>query len=244
MAKKSPLVAMVVAGLVSLHASPGRAAVKQHDLIADNMVLQQGMQVPLWGSADVGEQVTVQFQDQEVTTTAKDGKWLVRLDKLKAGGPFEMTIRATNTIHLKNVLVGEVWICSGQSNMEMSVQATHDAGKTIANSANPMIRLFTVAKRPASAPLADVKGDWAECGPKTVPGFTAVGYFFGRDLEKALQVPVGLIHTSWGGTPAEAWTSRQALETEPALKYMADNQARPLRDYPKALDHFSEELAR
>jgi sialate O-acetylesterase len=140
----------------------------------------------------------------------------------------------SNTIHIKNVLVGEVWICSGQSNMEWPLQFTVDANKSIESSANPMIRLFTVAKRPASASLTEVHGKWDECGPKTVGSFSAVGYFFGRDLQKALKVPVGLIHTSWGGTPAEAWTSRQTLEAEPTLKYMAEKQDHDLHEYPQA----------
>jgi sialate O-acetylesterase len=241
MTRKNPLLVVALFGLFS---SSSWAAVKPHALIAENMVLQQGMKVPIWGTADDGEQVTVQFQGQEATATAREGKWLVRLDNLKTGGPYEMTIRGSNTIHFKNVLVGEVWICSGQSNMEWPVQATQDAGKTIEQSTNPMIRLFTVAKRPASAPLKEVQGSWAECGPNAVPGFSAVGYFFGRDLQKALQVPVGLIHTSWGGTPAEAWTSREALEAEPSLRYMAEKQDRELHDYPKALDRFAEEFGR
>ena len=165
------------------------------------------------------------FQGQEASTTAKDGKWLVQLDNLKAGGPFEMTIAGKNEIHLKNVYVGDVWICSGQSNMEMALFSTENAAKAIAGSKNPNIRLFTVPKIPAGTPRHEVpvvggfpqnaQGKWLECGPQTTPNFTAVAYFFGRDLEKSLKVPIGLIHTSWGGTPAEAWTSKPALEKEP-----------------------------
>jgi sialate O-acetylesterase len=240
---------LVVVGLAWLPVPAVFAEVKPHPLISNGMVLQRGMKAPIWGTAGKDEKVTVRFQGQEVSTTANDGKWQVQLDDLKEGGPYEMTISGANTIQLKNVLVGEVWVCSGQSNMEWPVSLTVDSDKTIANSKNPMIRLFTVEKRPASAPKADVPvhnalGKWHECDPATVGGFTAVGYFFGRDLQKALKVPIGLIHTSWGGTPAESWTSRGALEAEPSLKYMADNQARALEQYPKALEKYVADLTK
>jgi sialate O-acetylesterase len=224
--------------LVALAGPQARADVKPHALIGDNMVLQQGMKVPIWGTADDGEQVTVRFQGQEVSTTAKDGTWMVRLDHLKAGGPFEMTISGKNTIAIKNVLVGEVWIASGQSNMEWPVSLTDDARDTLEHSKNPMIRLFTVAKTPSPTPQKNVRGSWVECGPATVPSFSAVAYFFGRDLQKARNVPVGLIHSSWGGTVAEAWTSREGLEAVPELKGLADHQAALLRDYPKQQDRY------
>jgi sialate O-acetylesterase len=202
------------------------------------------VKAPIWGTADEGEKVTLKFQDQEVSTAAKNGKWEVRLDNLKPGGPFELTITGSNTIQIKNVLVGEVWVCSGQSNMEWPVSFSADPKKAIEESANPMIRLFTVPKSPASAPVTSVNGNWVECGPNTVGSFSAVAYFFGRDLQKALNVPVGLIHTSWGGTPAESWTSREALEAEPSLKYMAENQKRALAEYPKALERHIQDLTK
>jgi len=214
------------------------AAVKPHALISESMVLQAGMKVPIWGTADDGEKVTVRLQGQEVSATAKDGKWLVHLEELKAGGPFEMTIAGSNTIHFKNVLVGEVWICSGQSNMEWPVSLSAEPEKTIKQSKNPMIRLFTVPKKPTSAPVHHITGDWQECSPATIGRFSAVAYFFGEHLQKARQVPVGLIHTSWGGTPAESWTSLPALEAEPSLKYLAEQQIRVLGGYPQSIDKY------
>lgn len=211
----------VLSVAVLLVLSQGRAVqadVKPHALITEGMVLQQGMPAPIWGTAEEGEKVLVRFQDHEATATTKDGKWMVRLEKLKAGGPFEMTISGKNTIQLKNVMVGEVWICSGQSNMEWPVSHSADPEKTKANSKNPKIHLFTVKKASSPTPLTDVTGQWAECGPDSVMGFSAVAYFFGRDLQKALDVPVGLIHTSWGGTPAELWTSERVLTSTPELK--------------------------
>jgi sialate O-acetylesterase len=201
---------------------PLRADVKPNHLIGDGMVLQQGVKAPLWGTADDGEEITVTFENQKHTTTAKDGKWRVDLDPLKAGGPHELTIAGKNTIHVKNVLVGELWIASGQSNMEMALRGCADAERHIANSKNPNVRLFVVPHHATATPQTDVSGQWKECGPDTVAGFSAVAYFFGRDLNKALGVPVGLIETNWGGTNCEAWTSHEALEKVPELRYLAE----------------------
>src|SRR5439155_17329309 len=151
---------MIAAGVICLSAVPAQADVKPHALFTDNMVLQQGIKVPVWGTADDGEKVTVTLQGQEQTTTAKDGKWLVRFDDLKVGGPYEMTISGNNKVELKNVLVGEVWVCSGQSNMEWPVRSSTDAQKNIENSRNPQLRLFTVPHAGAAKPQASVKGEW------------------------------------------------------------------------------------
>jgi sialate O-acetylesterase len=195
------------------------------------MVLQRGMKVPVWGTASPGEKVTVKFRDQEVSAeTGQDGKWKVELTKLEAGGPFEMTISSPkNQVQLKDILVGEVWVCSGQSNMEWPLNGTEGAKEAIANADNPKIRLFTVQRAVATAPQRDLaagkrRSSWQECTTTTVPGFSAVAYYFGRDLQKALGVPVGLIHTSWGGTPAEHWTSKEVLEAHEATKDLAKNK--------------------
>jgi sialate O-acetylesterase len=238
MSRKRALRYGLFAVLVSMQAPVAFADVKPHALITDGMALQEGGKVPIWGSADVDEKVTVHFQDQEISTIAKDGTWMVRLDELKAGGPYEMTIAGKNRIRLKNILIGEVWICSGQSNMEWPLQMSADANKMVANSANPLIHLFTVPRTAAAVPLHHVQGKWQECGPDTVKSFSAVGYFFGRDVQKARNVPVGLIHSSWGGTPAEAWTSKAALGSEPALKYLSDRQTNALAAYPKVMDKY------
>jgi sialate O-acetylesterase len=243
MVLRKALVYLLLTAWVALPVPSARAEVKPHTLISDGMVLQQDIKVPIWGRADNGEKVTVRFQDQEVSATAENGRWLVRLENLKAGGPYELTIAGTNTIKLKNVLVGEVYICSGQSNMEWPLRLSAEPEKAIENSKNPMLRLFTVPKVPTSVPVHTVQGTWQECGPETSPNFSAVAYFFGRDLQKALQVPVGLIHTSWGGTPAESWTSESVLKAEPSLKYLADRQAKALEDYPKALERYIEKLS-
>lgn len=230
------LSAMVVAGL----AAPLRADVKPNPLFSEGAVLQRGLPVPVWGTADEGEAVTVKIQDQAATATAdKDGKWMVKLAELKVGGPYTLTIAGKNTVEVPDVLVGDVWVCSGQSNMEWNLARTVDATEAIEKSADPKLRLFTVQKATSTSPVAEVKVDprakqgvWLESKPENVPGFSAVAYYFGRDLRKALDVPVGLIHTSWGGTPAEAWTSREFLESEPILE-------RVITDYNKVLENFS-----
>jgi sialate O-acetylesterase len=222
--------------------APLNAAVKPNNLFTDNMVLQQNMPVPVWGTAENGEKVTVAFQGQEVSATAQDGKWMVKLDKLKAGGPFTMTIRGGNTVELKNVLVGEVWICSGQSNMEMHLNSCADAKMHVAESKNPQIRLFTVAKKVAAEPVSEVQGKWVECGPDTVGSFSGVAYFFGRDLQKALNVPVGLIHTSWGGTPAEAWTSKPTLEANASLKSYVERNESAIANFAKTQEKYKADL--
>jgi len=206
---------LLIAIVLASFAAASSAAVKPAALFSDNAVLQQGVRVPVWGTAGAGETVTVEFQGQKVSTTAQDGKWMVRLRPLKAGGPFTMTISGQNKIEIKNVCVGEVWVCSGQSNMAFTLARTENAAEAIANSADSQLRLFSVPRAHGDTPLDDIVAAWQECKPETVPEFTAVGYFFGRDLRKALGVPVGLINTSYGGTMAQGWMRKQALEADP-----------------------------
>lgn len=216
---------LLVLGLIFAFPTPrSEAAVKLHGLFTENMVLQQGMKVPVWGTADDGEKITVRCQGQESSTVAKGGKWLVNLQSLKPGGPFEFSVNETT---FKNVLVGEVWVCSGQSNMEWSIRASRDPEKTIAESTNPRIRLFQTPKTPNAAPQTELgswKGwtSWMECTPENTPGFSAVGYHFGRYLQRARNVPVGLIQSAWGGTAAERWTSKEVLENKFGIKAGSD----------------------
>lgn len=210
--------------LVICCAAAATAAVKLPTIIGDNMVLQRGQPVPIWGWADKGEEVTVTAAGQTLTTKAgDDGRWKVVLGKLDLGEPIEMTIKGSSgsSIVLKNILVGEVWVGSGQSNMEWTVGNSNNAQQEIAAANYPKIRLFTVVKQKTPEPAAECAGSWVECSPASIPGFSAVAYFFGRELNKELSVPVGLINTSWGGTAADLWTSRKALEANPTLKPLA-----------------------
>jgi len=230
-------------GLAVLLAGPAQADVKLASVLGENMVLQQGMKAPVWGTADAGEQVTVTICGQTARATADaGGKWEVTLAPLKAGGPFEMTVKGKNTIALKNVLVGEVWVCSGQSNMAMTVNRCTNPKEEAAAATFPMIRLFKVRNVTSDKPLDSTDGQWVECSPKTVPGFSAVGYFFGRKLHQELKVPIGLINTSWGGTPAEAWTSLPTLKATPELKPILDRWDAILAKEPELQKQYQEKL--
>jgi len=222
------------------------ADVKLPAVIGDNMVLQQGGKVSIWGWADPGEEVMVgvSWRSMKWAVTAdKDGKWSFQMNPPKAGGPYEMTLTGKNAITIKNILVGEVWVCSGQSNMQWSVQASNNAQQEIAEAGYPKIRLFSVKRTVAEKPQADCEGSWSECSPETVPGFSAVAYFFGRHLHKELNVPVGLIHTSWGGTPAEAWTRREVLEANPESAPILKRYDDAVAKYPEAMKKYQEKLA-
>ena len=189
-------------------------------LFSDHMVLQRDHKVPVWGTADPGGMVTVEIAGQQRTTeVSKDGKWQIDLQPMSAGGPYQLSVFGQDTIFFKNVMVGEIWICSGQSNMEMPLAG---GGKVlnyqeeIAKANYPNIRLITVNRTVSTIPGDSiVSSGWEECNPGIIPEFSAVAYFFGRHLHKNLNVPIGLIHTSWGGTVAEAWTSAEALKTLP-----------------------------
>lgn len=215
----------------ALATATARAEVKPNALFSDGAVLQQGVAVPVWGTARDGEKVTVKIQDQEVSTVAKDGRWRVRLKPLKAGGPLTLTISGENTITLKNVLVGEVWLCSGQSNMGFKLSRAENAADAIAAAADAQLRLFSVPRGAADEPQTELAGDWVESAPLTASNFSAVAYFFGRELRQALKVPVGLIDSSVGGTPAEAWTARGTLESDPELKQILQQHVDNVRKF-------------
>ncbi len=248
---KSLIVAVAAATML---APSARADVKMPALFSDGMVLQRGMPCPIWGTAQPGEKVSVSLMsgDKTLYTTepyvvGKDGKWLLALPSESAGGPYSLRIDANNKIAIKDVYVGEVWVCSGQSNMQWELKDSFEAKKDIDNSHNPKIRLFSVPRIPQDKETTALNAKWVECDPKTVGGFSAVGYYFGRDLQKALNVPVGLIHSSWGGTIAEAWATPESLQANERLNkelvqpYKA-NRAKALDTYPKSLEKYKADL--
>lgn len=192
-------------------------------IFGDNMVLQRNKQIPVWGWGDAGEQVTIQFNKEEPKTVKADatGKWMLMLDPEKAGGPYTLTVKGNNTVTFNNVLVGEVWICSGQSNMEFAMRSAINSDKEIADANYPQIRHIKVPNTISITPKDDITGgEWKVCSPGTVGDFTAVGYFFARELYNQLHVPIGLINTTWGGTHSETWTSREAFEQSDEFKSM------------------------
>ncbi len=206
------------------------AEVKLPALVSDHMVIQQNVPVRIWGTASPQEEVTVTFRSQRLIDRADaSGKWQVFLAPMAAGGPYDMKV---NQLTVKDVLVGEVWVGSGQSNMEFAVARGKNATEEIAHANYPQIRLFTVKRAVADAPVSDVQGFWAVCTPETVKNFSAVAYFFGREINQTQHLPVGLIHSSWGGTPAQAWTESSFLEDDAALQPYQTDWQKMLVDYP------------
>ena len=219
------------------------ADVKLAAVFSDNAVLQQAAR------ARLGLGRRRRNGDRRVSRPKSNGhgqrRKMVRPAAPRQGGRLDtLTVSGKNKIELKNVLVGEVWVCSGQSNMEWPLRLSFEPQTAIANSANPSLRLFTVPKLKADAPVADVVGRWQESNPESVTNFSAVAYFFGRETQKALGVPVGLIHTSWGGSPAEVWMSQEALEANAEYKKsILDGYAAALKNYEEALAKFEAEQA-
>ena len=193
---------------------PARADVKLPAIFGDHMVLQRGMKLPVWGTADAGEQVTVKVARQERTAKADEtGKWRVVLEPVEATSPVEMTVVGRNaTLTFKDVLVGEVWVCSGQSNMGFSLARSTNGAAAVKAANRPTMRLFTVGRAFPDQPAETMTGRWEVCTPATANGFSAVGYFFGAELQDKLGVLVGLIQPSWGGTRAEAWMPRAQFD--------------------------------
>jgi sialate O-acetylesterase len=207
---------------IILFIASARAEVRLPALFSDGLVFQQGKPLSIWGWAAPDEDVSVQFAGQTRAARADlDGRWRVILDPLPANAsPQEMKVSGKNNLTLKNLLVGEVWICSGQSNMQWTVSQSANPQQEIEAANFPQIRMFNVERATAMSPADDVKGSWKEANPGNIGQFSAVGYFFGRHLHQVLKVPVGLINTSWGGTRVEAWTSRESLEERPCAAQM------------------------
>lgn len=230
---------LITLAILTLSSGILHANIRLNPLFTEGAVLQRDQAIPVWGTARDGEKVTVELGGQKVSTVAKNGVWRVDLKPLSVGEPLTMTLTGDNTVTVSNLLVGEVWVCSGQSNMAFQFALCANAAEERPKANYPKIRMFTVANRTSRKPLTEAGGRWVECSPKTVDGFSAVGYFFARDLYQALGVPVGMIHTSWGGTPAQAWTSIEGLSQDPALSsYQA-----ALAAYPAAMAAYSNKLA-
>lgn len=205
--------------------SVGWATVRLPNIFGDNMVLQRDKPIPVWGWADKNEKVTIQFNGQTKTVKAdKNGQWKVLLNAEKAGGPYNLSVQGQNNITLHDILMGDVWVCSGQSNMEFPVNAVLNADKAKAASANPDIRHFYLPKDISATPKADIKPSaWKAASPENTGDFTAVGYFFAKALNEQLHVPIGLIHTSWGGSMVETWISRDGMANNEVFSDLIKN---------------------
>ncbi|WP_435007305.1 sialate O-acetylesterase [Tundrisphaera lichenicola] len=221
---------LALALLAGPGAEEGQGRPFLHPLFTDHVVLQRDAPLPIWGWAEPGSRIKVALAGQSVETTADDqGKWLVKFGPYPAGGPHTLSVSGPKTVEIRDILVGDVWICSGQSNMEWPVNRADRPEQEIAAADHPRIRLFTVPKKISLEPQVTVDASWEVCSPETVGEFSAVGYFFGKDLERELNVPIGLIDSSWGGTIAEAWVSDESLT--------------PMGDFDSALGQIRQALA-
>ena len=218
-----PAIAFILLTAIAIqpaHSQPKGEELSLPHLFSDHMVLQRGQAIKVWGWGGSDETIKVELgQQTSIARSDDDGAWAVELPAMEAGGPYELAVSGpSGAIRLQDVLVGEVWICSGQSNMEWPVSLADDAEQEISRADYPPIRLFTVPRDMNTKPLNNtLPAQWARCSPATVGDFSAVGYFFGRDLWKNLEVPIGLVDASWGGTVVETWTSAEALADDPQL---------------------------
>ncbi|MGS2741272.1 sialate O-acetylesterase [Sinomicrobium sp. M5D2P17] len=243
---KSPILSLVFFLSLSF---PANAKIRLPALVGDHMVLQQQAEINIWGWANPGEEVTIApgWQKELIRTTADaQGNWKIPVSTPKAGGPYTILLQGENKITLSDVLIGEVWICSGQSNMHMPVGKYEKTWKTgvlnyqkeVKEANYPLIRLFTVALKTSDSLRTDVEGKWQACSPESIYDFSAVGYFFGREIYKTQNVPVGLITSAWGGTPAEAWTKREVLEKDPDFVPILDRYRETYNNYKAALKEY------
>lgn len=233
---------LAVTGMASL-----QAEVRMPALFGDHMVLQRGQPNPVWGWAAPGETVTVKIGRQSHSALAdRSGKWRITLDPMEVGAPLELNISGENTVTIQDVLIGEVWLCSGQSNMEWPVSRAKDADLEIRTAQYPKIRLITVPRMGTQEPRPDFEGNWERCSPRTVGEFSAVGYYFGRTLHQTLGVPIGLIDNSWGGSAAEAWVRRDLLKADARYQPLLEQWAEIEKSYnhEQALAEYEKEFAR
>ena len=241
-------IALLLASRSTLHA----IELKLQSVFSDHAVLQRDQPVPVWGWADAGTKVTVEFAGQTKSAMADAaGKWLVKLDPMPASAePRALTVRGKNLLTISDVLVGEVWLASGQSNMGVSLSGAHNAATEIPQAEDAQLRFFKVKMQTAGTSQSDVAGKWEACSPQTAPGFSAVAYFFARALRAKLGCPVAIIQSSWGGTAGQAWLSIEALRAEPPLarhvKTWDDAVAkrRELDANPQIMATYEEQIAR
>src|SRR5690554_4425700 len=211
---------ILITACIALFTFIVQAEVSLPKVFADHMVLQRDREIPVWGWADPRERIEVTFQDKTYKTRAdKTGKWQLKMDPSSAGGPYTLTVKGTNTLSLQDILVGDVWLLGGQSNMEWPLLQTNGGEDSIKSADHPHIRLFEVGRHVSIFPIQDVvEASWNTCTPETIANFSAIGYYFGKRLHQDLDVPIGLLDINWGGTVSEAWTSSEALATNADFK--------------------------
>jgi sialate O-acetylesterase len=239
------ILSVIIAALPAVLTASLQADVRLPAIFGEHMILQEEMPLPVWGDAAAGEKVSVSFAGQTVSTEAgADGKWAVKLAPLKANATADVfVVHGNNSVTLADVLVGEVWFSSGQSNMAMQVKAALNADEEISAAKYPQIRWFMIDAVNAENPLTDTKGEWQICSPATAGEFSAAAYFFARDLHQALKQPVGMVHGAWGGSMVEWWTSQQTLAATPEAKPILDFWAKVTADWPARKPKYDKMMA-
>ena len=229
--------------LAAFAASSAKAEVKTPPIFGSHMVLQRDMKDKVWGKANPGEEVTVAIENQTKSTKADEkGNWSVLLDPLPAGGPHTMTVKGENTLTFDDVLVGEVWLCSGQSNMEFPLIASYGGDIEAKAAKFPKIRLISVPQVGTQEPKFDFNGKWQVCTPGAAGGFSAVGYYFGKQLYETLNVPIGLIDDAWGGSACEAWVRKDKLEADEKYKPLLERWAEIEKNYPTRKAEYAKKM--
>jgi sialate O-acetylesterase len=243
--RKSLNILATAASLATVTGENAFANVKLPAFFGDGMVVQRNRHVPIWGTAAAGETVTVSVAGQSVQSTADAaGKWKVELAPLPVGAPLEVTVAGKDTFTLRDVLVGEVWLASGQSNMAMRVREAANGAAESAAANYSLVRMFTVKNNTAHQPLTDVSGKWITTTPETVGAFSAAAYYFARELHQTLGVPIGIIHSSWGNTPAEAWTSEKTLRADDYYKPVFERWRKVEADYPQVKREYDAQMVK
>lgn len=216
------------------------AEVKMPAIFSEHAVLQRSSRVPVWGKAEAGRAITVSLGSTVARTMADDkGRWQTTLDLSRsAAGPFDLVVQGETTVTISDVVVGEVWIASGQSNMEWTLANTPEAGKELATPTNSQLRLFVITKAEAAIPIKGYQGKWVVAGPDTIARFSAVGYYFGKFLQEGIKAPVGMILSAWGGTPIETWTSKEALLSDPEIAGGVEKREDDLQTYSRRIREY------
>ncbi|MCE9605422.1 MAG: sialate O-acetylesterase [Planctomycetia bacterium] len=217
------LCVLLVALLPAFLSETARAEVELDGLFSPGGVLQRDVKVPIFGTADDGDTITIAIQKFNVSTVAKDGKWSVEVGPLEAGGPYTMSLSGTSSLNVKNVFVGDVWVCAGESNMQSTVQNSSDFSAAILSRKNRELHFFNVKRSGSETPRQSNATRWSEGGAASVGAFSAVGYYFGRDIQAATKVPIGLIACNHFASSAEAWTTRESILAEPKLQRLVED---------------------
>lgn len=239
---KRLLYLIILLGFITCIGISAKAKLRLPSLFSHNMILQRDMEVPVWGWANPGKKVELILNSHKKETISDaNGKWKIILNKMSADENLEMIISSEkDTIVLKNISIGEVWICSGQSNMEFQLGKSLNGENEVKNASNPLIKLFTVTHKSSNEELEDCEGVWKICTPENVKNFSAVAYYFAKNIGKEINIPIGIIQATWGGSPIEAWISKKTLESDNAFNPVFERWEKYVKEFPTILNEFNQ----